>query len=310
MKAFKRTILSFIMLLIIAGSVFIFCIPVGTTRGDIIYDVTFDMKSDFEIELITINNFTFEDAQETRAEIDDYFGNNDGIVSETEVEGYRFSFETGVKDVTVTENTYFDRVALKVLTTTVQILNGTGLVNSTAPVQIQYHSRMEPLQPNSDTAWHRIVFLGTYYGNYSVTIKVPEGWAIDHDPINFEEYSRSSDDRKVSGKIIGNFDVKVKLYNPSRWESSDSSSDADVIFETLNANLIIIVPMIIAIIVLLFYFKSVRNNRGASQTQEVNDNDFSEESDLADERVDNAEVERSTKDSKVLHKKVVKKRKS
>jgi hypothetical protein len=304
-KSVIRIALIAVLLISILSLFNIFYIT-GSVQGDIIYDVTFEMKSDSDISLITVDNFTYSNAQKTRTEIDKTFGNENGKVEGSEIESYQDSFELKVQDLTITQNTYFDNRPLKISTTSVKILNGTGLTNSTSSIQIQYNSKLEPLIENPDSAWHRIVFLHQYYSNYTITIRVPEGWVIEQDPVNFNEFVRSENNRLLIGKINGTYDVKIKIYNPERMNEIDEDKGSDFSLDFLYDNLILILPLILAIIILIMFFY-----KGRKRDQELLDQEDQEEDDEIDhmktgteKNVTSSKEKLSSKNTKKTKKKI------
>jgi hypothetical protein len=220
-------------------------------NGQVINEVTFQMNNENSITLETINNNTGSDAENNRSRIDNNYGNSDGFVSEAEAQGYRNSLQNEVKNLKVTQNTYFDRNALEIQSTTVQILNAEGAVNSTQAFQIIYTSELEPIERISSAKWHTIVFLGNYYGNNTIKLLVPNDWQIAHNPKNIQVYYRSENNREIIGRAIEEYDVELKIFNPSRLIDEDDIADENFLMEIFSENYILILPVLLAIIIVV-----------------------------------------------------------
>ncbi|UCH88603.1 MAG: hypothetical protein JSV49_10165 [Thermoplasmata archaeon] len=239
---FKSGVILVFILLIISmdfGNDYI----VGNVKGDKMVNITFDMETQDDIILTTISSTTEIDAINYRINIDSVYGNNDGDVNQTEVDNYKNSLQQQVVGLGQTQNTFVDYKSLTILYTVVNIYNATGTTNNTQPVHEEYKSGLKTTTRTPDAIWHTIVLKGEYYSNNTITLKAPEGWRVAQNPKNFIDYQYSADSRQIQGRVKFNYDVEIKIYDPSRMEDSGSKSGRNELLTFIANNYIIFIPI-------------------------------------------------------------------
>jgi len=226
----------------------------GGSRGDKIDSVTFEMHTEVQITLITQSNYTGADAISSRSLIDTNFGNNNGIVEQSEVTKYKNSILEGAKGLTTTQNTYMDTEKLRIENTTVEVINAEGAINSTNYLQLRFVSGLKAVKLDPKALWHTIVFIGSNYGNNTITLIAPAGWKIANNPKNFQVYNRIDDDRQIFGRVIKNYDAEIKMYNPEKMDQIQNGGGDGQTVNLSTENIMILIPILLAVIVVILLF--------------------------------------------------------
>jgi hypothetical protein len=214
-------------------------------------EVTFDMETEFGFIITTKNIFNGTEAQNYRTEMDIKYGDGNGMVSLSEENSFRAAKKDEVQNLEYTKNTFFDRNSMEVLSTDVEIVNASGIANSTEPLEIIYISEMEATTKDKDSNWHIIIFMGDNYANSIIQLKAPPGWRIQHNPKNLVEFERNNENTFVAGRVNENYDVEMKIYNPAGLEAISQGKNQDNLNNFFEENLIIMIPLFIALIIVI-----------------------------------------------------------
>jgi hypothetical protein len=222
----------------------------GSVSGVSDIEVTFDMETEFGFILSTKNIFNGTEAQSYRTEMDIKYGDGNGMVSLSEENSFRAAKKVEVQNLEYTKNTFFDRNSLEVLSTDVEIVNASGLANSTEPLEIIYISEMEATTKDKDSNWHIIIFIGDNYANGIIQLKAPPGWKIQHNPKNLVEFERNNENTFVAGRVNENYDVEMKIYNPAGLDALSKGQNEDDLRNMFEENAVLFFPLVIILIII------------------------------------------------------------